>query len=583
MDMNQPPPGEVPDLTGLTGKVSVGLAGRRPWLWRFLGICLLAPVVGGPASLAGGVYLETSSSAKVQNAWLTASVSVAAAADTITFVPVANQIVGATVTVSASSSSGLEVFFGSETLPVCTVKGSAVTTAAAGLCTIRASDKDGADATQSFQVQAAQTITFGPPPDAKVGAPVTLSASASSGLPVSFSSGTTPVCTVAGSAVTTAAAGLCTITASQSGNTDYAAAPPVTQSFQVNPVNPGSAAQTITFGQPPDAKVGAPVTLSASASSGLPVSFSSGTTPVCTVAGSAVTTAAAGLCTITASQSGNTDYAAAPPVTQSFQVNPVNPGSAAQTITFGQPPDAKVGAPVTLSASASSGLPVSFSSGTTPVCTVAGSAVTTAAAGLCTITASQSGNTDYAAAPPVTQSFQVNPVNPGSAAQTITFGQPPDAKVGAPVTLSAHASSGLPVSFSSGTTPVCTVAGSTVTTVAAGPCTITASQGGSARYAAAPDVRQSFQVKPVPPKAAGVRVILLAGVILAAAAATMVLRRRLRSHPQAPTPAPNVRAVPDTGPPGLVSVHNTGTDATHTVRIEPSPGTSITTIEEARP
>ena len=79
---------------------------------------------------------------------------------------------------------------------------------------------------------------------------------------------------------------------------------------------------------------------------------------------------------------------------------------------------------------------------------------------------------------------------------------------------------------------MCTVAGSVVTTVAAGPCTITASQGGSARYAAAPDVRQSFQVNPVPPKAAGVWVILLAAVILAAAAATMVLRRRwLRSHP----------------------------------------------------
>ena len=333
--------------------------------------------------------------------------------------------------------------------------------------------------------------------------------------------------------------------------------------------------------------VGAPVTLSASASSGLPVSFSSGTNTVCTVSGSAVTTAAAGLCTITASQGGSTDYAAASPVTQSFQVNPVNPGPAAQTITFGQPPDAKVGAPVTLSASASSGLPVSFSSGTPSVCTVKGSAVTTAAAGPCTITASQGGSARYAAAPDVSRSFQVNPVSPGPAAQTITFGQPPDAKVGAPVTLSAHASSGLPVSFSSDTTPVCTVAGSVVTTVAAGPCTITASQGGSARYAAAPDVRQSFQVNPVPPKAAGVWVILLAAVILAAAAAaaTMVLRRRrLRSHPPpAPAPAANVRAVPDTGPPGLVSVHNTGTDATHTVRIEPRPGTSITTIEEARP
>ena len=110
-----------------------------------------------------------------------------------------------------------------------------------------------------------------------------------------------------------------------------------------------------------------------------------------------------------------------------------------------------------------------------------------------------------------------------------------------------------------------------------------ASQGGSARYAAAKDVLQSFQVNPVPSKAAGVWVILLAAVILAAAAVMLVLRRRrLRSHPPS-APGPNVRAVPDTGPPGVVRVHNTGTGATHTVRIEPSPGTSITTIEETRP
>jgi len=675
MGMNQPPPGKVPDLTDLGGKISARPIGYRPWLSRFLGICLLAAVVGGPASLAGGVYQQTSPSAKVQNAWLTASVGEAqtitfgqppdvsvgapvtlsasassglpvsfspdttpvctvagsavttvaagtctitasqgggfsdrtlyaaapdvtqsfqvnAAGQTITFGQPPDVSVGAPVTLSASASSGLPVSFSPDTTPVCTVAGSAVTTVAAGTCTITASQGGnaryaaGPDVTQSFQVNAAgQTITFGQPPDVSVGAPVTLSASASSGLPVSFSPDTTPVCTVAGSAVTTVAAGTCTITASQGGSARYAAAPDVSRSFQVNPVHTGPAVQTITFGQPPDSKVGAPVTLSASASSGLPVSFSSGTPSVCTVKGSAVTTVAAGLCTITASQGGSARYAAAPDVSRSFQVNPVNPGPTAQTITFGQPPDAKVGAPVTLSASASSGLPVSFSSGTPSVCTVKGSAVTTVAAGPCTITASQGGSARYAAAPDVSRSFQVNPVNPGPAAQTITFGQPPDAKVGAPVTLSAHASSGLPVSFSSDTTPVCTVAGSVVTTVATGPCTITASQGGSGRYAAAPDVRQSFQVNPVPPKAAGVWVILLAAVILAAAAATMVLRRRwLRSHPPpTPTPAANVRAVPDTGPPGLVSVHNTGTDATHTVRIEPSPGTSITTIEEARP
>jgi hypothetical protein len=410
MDMSQRPSGRVPDLAGLGRKVSVRLAGRRRWLWRFLGICLLAAVVGGPASLAGGAYQQTSPSGKGQNAWLTAFVSVVGAADTITFVPVANQIVGATVTVSASASSGLPVSFSSDTPSVCTVADATVTTIAVGPCTIIGYDNKHGQATLSFQVQAAQTITFGPLADVTVGVPVTVSASASSGLPVSFSSGTSQVCTVAGATVTTVAAGLCTITASQGGSARYAAAPDVSRSFQVNPVKAGSAAQTITFGQPPDARVGAPVTVSASASSGLPVSFSSDTSQVCTVAGA------------------------------------------------------------------------------------------------------------------------------------------------------------------------------TVTTVAAGLCTITASQGGSTRYAAAPDVRQSFQVTLGASQVAGVRIILLAAVILAAAAATLVMRRRrLRSHPRPAPPAPNVRAVPDTGPPTLVSVHNTGTEATLTVRIEPSPGASITTIKEAKP
>ena len=184
----------------------------------------------------------------------------------------------------------------------------------------------------------------------------------------------------------------------------------------------------------------------------------------------------------------------------------------------------------------------------------------------------------------MTRSFQVQAPAARPAAQAITFGQPPDVQPGVPADLTAHASSGLPVSFTSATPTVCTVAGSVVTTVAAGPCTITASQGGSARYAAAPGVTRSFRGNPVTPKvAAVVSLLTAAAVILAATAAALaVRRRRLRSH--RPTAlGPSVRAVPNTGPPGLVSVHATGTDATHTVRIEPSRGASITTIEEARP
>ena len=77
---------------------------------------------------------------------------------------------------------------------------------------------------------------------------------------------------------------------------------------------------------------------------------------------------------------------------------------------------------------------------------------------------------------------------------------------------------------------------------------------------------------------------LLWGVLggLAAIGAAIVgvlVWRRLRRPP--PPPPSVVKAVPDAGPPPAISVHATGTGTTHTVRIEPHPGTSITTIEEA--
>src|SRR5207247_10600109 len=100
--------------------------------------------------------------------------------------------------------------------------------------------------------------------------------------------------------------------------------------------------------------------------------------------------------------------------------------------------------------------------------TVSGATATTVSAGTGTITASQIGNASYAPAPDVRRSFQVNPA--GKKSQTIAFAQPSPAAVGEPVTLSASASSGLAISFTSSTSAVCTVSGCTVTTVAGGPC-----------------------------------------------------------------------------------------------------------------
>jgi hypothetical protein len=83
--------------------------------------------------------------------------------------------------------------------------------------------------------------------------------------------------------------------------------------------------------------------------------------------------------------------------------------------------------------------------------------------------------------------------------QAITFTGIANQMIGAaPYLLSATASSGLPVTFSSSTNSVCTIAGNSVTSVGTGTCTIAANQVGNATYAAAAQVLQSFLVLNTP-------------------------------------------------------------------------------------
>jgi sugar lactone lactonase YvrE len=328
----------------------------------------------------------------------------------------------------------------------------------------------------------AQTITFNPLSNRVFGSGTfTVSATASSGLAVTFSSLTTSVCTVAGSTVTLVNVGTCTIQANQAGNSSYAAATPNPQSFQVT-----QASQTITFGTLANrAFSNATFTVSATASSGLAVTFSSLTTPVCTVSGSTVTLAGVGTCTIQASQAGSAKYAAVS-LSRSFTVT-----QATQTITFATLANrAFSSTPFTVSATASSGLAVTFTSTTPLVCTNSGNSVTMVAVGTCTIQAAQGGSATWAAATPLPRSFSVT-----KATQTITFAKPAGQTFGvAPFTVSATASSGLTVGFASTTGSVCTVSVNTVTIVSAGTCTLQASQAGNSNWSAAANVSQSFTV-----------------------------------------------------------------------------------------
>ncbi len=420
-----------------------------------------------------------------------ASVAAALTPQTITFAALANKTYGnAPFPVSATASSGLPVSFSSMTTAVCTVSVSTIAIVAAGTCTIRASQAGNATYAAAPNVdrgftaaKAAQTITFAALAGKTFGnPPFTVTATASSGLAVSFASTTTTICTVGGSTVTIVAAGTCTIRASQAGNANYLAAPNVDRSFTV-----AKAAQTITFAALAGKTFGnPPFTVSATASSGLTVSFASTTTAICTVNGSTVTIVAAGTCTIRASQAGNANYLAAPNVDRSFTV-----AKASQTITFGMPANTTVfGTPVSLSATASSGLAVTFSSLTTSICRVSGNLASGLTGGTCTIRASQAGNANYAAAANVSQSLTV-----AKASQSITFDPIANVTIfDGLFDVNAVASSSLPVSIVSTTATICTISGITVTIAAVGTCTLRASQAGDSMYSAAPNVDQSFSV-----------------------------------------------------------------------------------------
>jgi hypothetical protein len=355
----------------------------------------------------------------------------------------------------------------------------------------------------------AQTISFTStvPGAATVGgATYTVTATATSSLTVAFTIDATAssVCSISGAVVSFTAVGTCWIDANQAGDSTYAVAPQVQQHFTV-----AQGSQTITFGAAPTSpvvgatgKAVSATAVNATASpSGLAVTYSSTTAAVCAVNSSsgALTLLAVGTCTIAANQAGNANYAAATQVTQSFSVT-----QGSQTITFGAPPIGLViGATgKAVSATASSGLPVTYSSATPLVCTVdpSSGALTLLAAGTCVIDANQAGNANYSAA---TQAQQSLAVVAGTTAQTITFTStaPSAAAVGgATYTPTATATSGLTVTFTIDATAssVCSISAGVVSFTAVGTCLIDANQAGNGTYAPAPQVQQSVTVGAAP-------------------------------------------------------------------------------------
>lgn len=396
----------------------------------------------------------------------------------------------------------------------CTVNPSTgvLTFTAVGSCTVRATVAASGDfAADSIDVAfvisaVTQSITFTEPADRVWSeSSFTLSPSTdATGLNVVLGSDTTAVCTVSGSVapftVTMLRTGVCTLTASQEGNSTYAAATPVSRSFEIT-----GASNAITFAPTfPSTTYGDDsFSIAGTSSSDLVLEFSTSTPRVCSVSGDSaltngatnavVTPIGAGTCTITAAQPGDEQYAEATSVERSFTIGK----SAQSTLVFTSLSSGVWGDSFTaaISGGSGSGL-VTFSATTGSAgCTVNPTTgiVTYTSAGTCDVSADKASDANYLAAEQATQTITIS-----KATQTVSFTStvPTNPRPGGTYSLAAASTSGLVPTFtiSAGQTNVCTLSGGVVTFVATGTCSISAAQAGDSRFSAATTQSQTISV-----------------------------------------------------------------------------------------
>ncbi len=255
-----------------------------------------------------------------------------------------------------------------------------------------------------------QTINFPPIPDQLTTNVVILSATASSGLPVSFD-------VISGSAVITNAtnliftgAGTVGVVARQDGSSNYYAASPVTNTFNVTKA---AAAIILTnLEQYYDGSIKTVQVSTIPAGLNYVVTYDGSTSPPINAASYVVN------CTI---------Y---DPIYDGTTSDVLLISKASQTINFPPISDQWTTSKVTLAATASSGLPVSFSVGSGPAVITGGVYLYFTDQGIVSIVASQAGNSNYNAAPNVTNTFAVRhdtntatlivEVTPASGGWTIT-------------------------------------------------------------------------------------------------------------------------------------------------------------------
>jgi hypothetical protein len=300
--------------------------------------------------------------------------------------------------------------------------------------------------------------------------PFTIEVSSSASLPVVLSSSDTTIAKIVQGKIVILKAGNVTITATQSGEGDYLPAEPVEQILVIN-----KAIQTISMAEFDEKYFGDPdFVIEAESNFQLPLSYSSSDNTIASIGNGKILIRKAGSVTITASQAGNDNIAAAESVQRILQVKKI-------TVTldiadfgekeFGSPP-------FQIEYAISKDLPVVVSSSNKTVATISNGKISIHQAGISDITIKVDGGDNYDGIV-VTKILQVN-----KAAQVITFSELADVNVGdESFTLSAAATSGLTVTFTSDNPGIVSIDNlNRVTIHAAGIANITASVDSTINY-----------------------------------------------------------------------------------------------------
>jgi len=319
-------------------------------------------------------------------------------------------------------------------------------------------------ATGTFTISPAdQSIDFPQPPNVTtdIGS-LSLHATATSGLPVTFSLVSGPA-TLTGNTLLLNGTGVITIRADQPGNTNYNPAPSVERSFTVMPAN-----ATVTLGDLTATYDGAPKPVTATTDpAGLDVTI--------TYNGASTPPIDAGTYSVTATVT-TSGYAGS--ATGTLVINP-----AAADISLDGLSAVYDGAPKPVTATTDpAGLPVAITYNGSPSAPVdAGAYAVVATVVDANYAGSATGSLVIAKSP-----------------QTIDFPQPPDATFAqGSVTLSASASSGLPVTFTLISGPA-SISGNRIEFQDTGAITVAANQTGDDNFEPAPSVIRTFEIQPDP-------------------------------------------------------------------------------------